>query len=104
MAKVWTYQIVLQKLIASWTNRIVMPLRRCIIRRPLDKSDRIAIETCHVVHCAAVSSSDIFETAGIILRTKKDWHLQERCNTPDSAIETAVPKISDDDTAAQRTT
>ena len=50
---VWAYQIVLQKLIASRTNRIVMPLRR------LDKSDRIVIK----FYYAAVSSSDIFGTA-----------------------------------------
>ena len=28
-------------LIANKTNRIVMPLRRCVIRRRLEKSDRI---------------------------------------------------------------
>ena len=63
-----------KKLIVCGTNRIEMPLRRCITRRPLNKSDCIAIETCHVFHCAAVSSSDIFGTAVLILRTKKDWH------------------------------
>ena len=40
-----------------------MPLRLCVIRRPLDKSDRIGIEKCYVFHYAAVSSSDIFGTA-----------------------------------------
>ena len=61
-----------KKLIASGTNRIVMPLRRCVIRCRLGKSDRIGIETCYVFHCAAVSSSYIFGTAVLILRTKKD--------------------------------
>ena len=40
-----------------------MPLRRCVIRHPSDKSDRIDIQTCYVFHYVAVPSSDIFETA-----------------------------------------
>ena len=52
-----------KKLIAGRTKSIVIPLRRCVIRRRLDKSDRIDIETCYVFHCATVSSSDIFGIA-----------------------------------------
>ena len=40
--------------IACRINRIVMPLRRCVIRRRRDKSDRIGVETCYVFHCAAM--------------------------------------------------
>ena len=47
-----------------------MQLRRCAISRRVEKSDRISIETCYVFHCAAVSSSDIFQTAVSILLTK----------------------------------
>ena len=50
-----------------------MSLRRCVIRRRLDKSDRIGIKTNYVFHCSAVSSSNIFGTVVSILRTKKDW-------------------------------
>ena len=35
---------------ANRKNRIVMPLRRCVIRRRLDKSDRIGIEMCYVFY------------------------------------------------------
>ena len=37
-----------KKLIANRTNHIVMPLRHFVIRRHLDKSDRIGIEPCYV--------------------------------------------------------
>ena len=60
-------------LIASRTNRIAMPMRLCVKCRRLDKSDRIGLETSYVFHCTAVSSSDIFETAVSISRTKNDW-------------------------------
>ena len=62
-----------KKLIVSKANQITMPLRRCVMRRRLDKSDRIGIGTCYVFHCAIVPSSDIFGTAVSILRTKKHW-------------------------------
>ena len=39
-----------------------MPLRRCVIRRRIDKSDRIGIETCYEFHCVAASSLDISGT------------------------------------------
>ena len=78
-----------------------MPLRRCVIRRRLDKSDCIGIETCYVFHCAAVSSTDIFKTAVSISCTKKDWRESFDAIIQWSAIATAVPKISNDDTAAQ---
>ena len=51
----------------------VAPMRRCVITYCLDKSGRIDIETCNVFYYAAVSSSNIFETAVLNLRTKKDW-------------------------------
>ena len=51
----------------------VAPMHRCAITCCLDKSDRIGVEACYVFHCAAVLSSDSFETAVLILNTKKDW-------------------------------
>ena len=69
-----------KKLTASWTKRTFMhkyvtvaPMLLCVMSYCQDKSDRIGIETCNVFHCAAVSSSDVFETAVLILRTKNDW-------------------------------
>ena len=41
----------------------IRKLRRFVTRRCLDILERIGIETYHVFHCAAVSSSDIFGTA-----------------------------------------
>ena len=59
-----------KKLDCCRTNRIVMhryvkvaPMRQCVITCCLDKSNRIGIETCYVLHCAAVSLSDILGTA-----------------------------------------
>ena len=60
-----------KSLIASRTNRIVMPQRRCVLRCRLNKSDCFDIEKCYVFHCAAVSSSDIFGTAVSICARKK---------------------------------
>ena len=67
---VLTNQIALRKdMIASKTNRIVMHrhgllalMRRCVKCCCLDKSDRIGVETYNMFQCAALSSSDIFET------------------------------------------
>ena len=79
-AAVWTNQIDCKKLIASRTNRIVMPLRSCVTRCLLDKSDCVGVETCYVFHYAAVLSSDTFGTAVSILRTTKDLAEKFRCN------------------------
>ena len=76
-------------------------MRCCVITCCLDKSDCIGVETCNVLHCAAVSSLDIFGTSVLILRTKTDWRESLGVILQKSAIETAVPKISDDETAAQ---
>ena len=60
-----------KKPIACRTNRIVMHRRIlvaslicCLKRRCQDKSDCIGIETCSVLHCAAVSSN-IFNAVSI---------------------------------------
>ena len=80
-------------------NVPVAPMRRCVITCCLDKSGRIGIETCYVFHCTAVSSSDIFATAVSAheIRFGGKVYVQYSSKT----IETAVPKIYDDDTAAQ---
>ena len=96
-----------KSLIASRTNRIVMhrnvpvaPKRHCVITCYLDKSDRMGLETCFAFHCAAVSSSDIFGTAVSIMLY---WSIAPKLSRRIFFLcaETAVPKISDDDTAAQ---
>ena len=52
------------QIVSQCTDNVpVAPMRRCVIRRCLDKSDRIGIETRFVFHCATVSSSDIFGAA-----------------------------------------
>ena len=63
------------------TNRIAMPLRCCVMRRCQDKSDHISIETCNVFYCAAVSSSDIFETQQFQLCARKKIGAKYKCNT-----------------------
>ena len=90
-----------KSLIASRTNRIAIPLRRCVMRRRLDKSDRIGIETCHVFHCATVSSLDIFGTTvsivlywSIALKLSHEFFFVRK-------IERGVLKIFNHDTAAQ---
>ena len=78
-----------------------MPLRRFIIRRRQDKSNSIGIETCYVFHCAAVLFLDIFGTAVSIALY---WSIALKFSRQSffvRKIETALPKISDGDTAAQ---
>ena len=53
-----------------------MPLRRYVMRRHLNKSDRIGIETCYALYYAAVSSSDIVQTAVSVVREKIDGKVQ----------------------------
>ena len=70
-----------------------MPLRRCVVRCCLDKSDRIGIKTCYVFHFAAVSSSDIFGTAVSIVIY---WSIAPKLSRQiffARKIETAVPKL-----------
>ena len=98
------------KTVAVWTNRIVMfryvtvaPMRRCVRTGCLDKSDRIGMETCYMFHCAAVSSSDTF---GIAVSMALYWSIAPAPKLSRQSffvrkIETAVPKISDEDIAAQ---
>ena len=74
-----------------------MPLRGCVIRRRLDKSDRIDIETCDVFHCATVSS-DIFGTAVSIARNSSVASKLSSQSFFVSKIKTEVPKTFDDDT------
>ena len=78
-----------------------MPLRRCAIRRRLDKPDCIGIETCYMFHCAAESSLDIFGTTVSISLSWSTAPELFRQSFFGRKIETAVLKISDDDTAAQ---
>ena len=88
-------------LIASRINRIVMPLRRCVIRCCLDKLDRISLEACYVFYCAVVSSSDIFGTA---VSKTLSWSIAPKLFRQYFFVrknETAVPKTSDDGIAAQ---
>ena len=82
-------------------NVPVAPMRRCVITCCLHKSYRIGIETCYMFHCAAVSSSDIFGTA---LSIALYWSIAPKLSRQSyfvRKIKTAIPKISDDDTAAQ---
>ena len=64
-----------KKLNCCRTNRIVMhryvtaaPMRCCVTTCCLDKPDRIGIgiETCNVLQCTALSSSDVFGTVVLI--------------------------------------
>ena len=78
-----------------------MSLRRCVIRRRLDKSNRIGTETCNVFHCTAVSLSDIF---GKAVSIALNYSIAPKLSSQSffkSKIETAVPKTSNDDTTAQ---
>ena len=102
------------KTVAVWINQIALQKADCQQDKsyrnataplchtwPLDKSDFIGIETCYVFHCGPVSSSDIFGIAVSISRTKKDWRKSLGAILQINAIETDVPKISNDDTVAQ---
>ena len=62
-----------EKLISSRTNQIAMPLRRCVIRRRLDKSDRIGIETCFVFQYTAISHHRIFSVQLFRFCAQKKW-------------------------------
>ena len=78
-----------------------MPLRRCVTRRRLDKSSRIGIETWYAFHCATVSSFSERTVVSIALYWSVARKLSHRSFFM-RKIETAFPKIFDDDTAAQR--
>ena len=67
----------------------------------LDKSDRIGIETCSMFHDATVSSSDIFGTALSIAIYCSIASKLSRQSFFVRKIERTVPKISEDDIAAQ---
>ena len=78
-----------------------MPLRRGVIRRRLNKSHRIGIDTFYVFRCAAASLSDIFGTAVTIALS---WSIAPKFSRQSffvREVETAVPKICDDYTAGQ---
>ena len=80
---------------------LCVSLRRCVISRRLDKSDRIGVKTCYVFHCATVSSSDIFGTSVSIAFI---WSIAPKLFRQSffvREIETAIPKIFDDDTGPQ---
>ena len=71
------------------------------LRRRLDKSDRIGTKMRHVFHCAAEASSNILGTAVSIAF---HWSIASKLFRQSSfvrKIATAVPKTSDDNTAAQ---
>ena len=78
-----------------------MPLRCYVIHGHLDKSDHIGLEMCYVFHCAVVSLSDIFEAAvSVALYWSIAPKLSHQCFIV-LEIETAVPKLSNNDTAGQ---
>ena len=75
-------------------------MRHCVIICCLDKSDRIGIESCYMFHCAAVALSNFFGTAVSTVAYFTGVNVSAKSFVM-CGIETAVQKVSDDDSAAQ---